>query len=385
MLCILSQEGARTPAQLNRSKPTLLLIASQHGNEQSAKEAALQFIRDLALGELKYLLAELNFLIIPQANPYGNFYDRRENELGLDLNRDHIKLESQAVQAIHRVFRSWMPEVTLDIHERGDNFYRIALGCVSNINIQPQLQEFSRQCILAEVGKKLAQEGITFHEYLVEEEMGLNTAAGAGLRPEDTAGREMIRRYSTSDINDTRNSMGIYQTLSFIQEGASRHDLATLAERTHWQYSGLKAMAEVVAAHDPEIINLVSTLRKNLLSGAKAYTETTRVHLKMEYARDEQQPALTIQEFKHTDSVLTGIMKVNRNAGETLSDSDFAPYPYPSDQKIVITMIQNWFPRVVAETKCYTAPGLYNTGSSSGCYRDLTAIGDRSFIHQPGL
>jgi hypothetical protein len=347
ILCILSQEGAGTPDKLNRSKPTLLLIASQHGNEQSAKEAALEFIRDLALGELRSLLSELNFLIIPQANPYGNFYDQRENELGLDLNRDHIKLESQEVQAIHRIFRRWLPEVTLDIHERGDNYYRIALGCVSNINIQSQLQEISRQCVLAEVDKKLEQAGITFHEYLVEEEKGLNTAAGAGLRPEDTAGREMILRYSTSDINDMRNSMGIYQTLSFIQECASRHDLATLAERTDWQYNSLKAISEVVAAHDTEIINLVSTVRKNLLSGAQVYTETAKVHLKLEYARDEQRPVLTIKEFKHTDSLATGIMKVDRNSGEVLFDSDVAPYSYPSDQKVITSAIQNWFPRVI--------------------------------------
>ncbi len=347
LLCIISQEGASTPAMLNRKKPTILMVASQHGNEQSAKEAALKFIRDLVLGELRPLLTQINFLIIPQANPYGNFYDQRENELGLDLNRDHIKLESQEVQAIHRVFRRWMPEVALDIHERGDNYYRIALGCVSNINIHPRFQEFSRQVVLAEVAKKLEKAGITFHEYLVEEEMGLNTAAGVDLRPEDTAGREIIKRYSTSDMNDTRNSLGIYQTLSFIQEGASRHDLATLEDRTHWAFTCLKAISEVVAAHDLQIINMVSDLRKNLLSTAKIDTENAKIHLKMEYARDEYQSVLTIKEFKHTDTLVTGIMKVNRREGETLLSSDIAPYSYPSDQKVVTSVIHNWFPRVI--------------------------------------
>lgn len=54
-LCIINEEGASDPSNLNRKKPTLLLTASQHGNEQSAKEVALWMIRDLALGELKQI------------------------------------------------------------------------------------------------------------------------------------------------------------------------------------------------------------------------------------------------------------------------------------------------------------------------------------------
>ena len=92
-LCIITEEGIDNPKALNRNKPTVMIVASQHGNEQSAKEAALMLIRDLAVGERKPLLKQLNFLFIAQANPYGNFVNRRENEQGLDLNRDHVKLE----------------------------------------------------------------------------------------------------------------------------------------------------------------------------------------------------------------------------------------------------------------------------------------------------
>ena len=44
-LCIITKEGVRLPSQLSRTKPTILLVASQHGDEQSAKEAALQHDR----------------------------------------------------------------------------------------------------------------------------------------------------------------------------------------------------------------------------------------------------------------------------------------------------------------------------------------------------
>ncbi|MCI0511634.1 DUF2817 domain-containing protein [candidate division KSB1 bacterium] len=346
-LCILTSEGVSNVAQLNREKPTLLITAAQHGNEQSAKEAALQLIRDLTIGELKPSLQTLNFLILPQVNPYGNWYDQRVNELDLDMNRDHIKLEAEGVQVIHRVFRRTLPEVTLDLHERGDNYYRVALGCVSNINIYPGLEKFARTQILARIEKILSSKGVTFHEYLVREEMGLNTASGANLKPEDTAGRQMLLRYSTTDLNDGRNSLGIYQTLSFIQEGASQHDLKTLKARTEWQTQALHAFVQIVAEASAEILKLVRDQRANLLTAASAYSDSNQVHLKLEYSRDLQAPTLTFKEFKSSDSLIVGLMKTNRQAGEALLESDILPYPYPAKQQVVTREIPNWFPRVL--------------------------------------
>jgi len=348
-LCIINEEGASNPQDLNRKKPTFLLIASQHGNEQSAKEAALWMIRDLALGELKPLLKNINFLIIPQANPYGNYFDQRQNEIDLDMNRDHVKLEAEGVLAIHRIFRTWMPEVTIDVHEKGDDHYRVSIGCVSNINIHSNIQEYSRNKILTQVERSLAKKGFTFHEYLVEEEMGVNTAAGASLRPEETAGKKMMMRYSTTDLNDGRNSLGIYETLSFIQEGASRHDLETLRERTIWQYWGIRSLAEAIAQNGEEVLKLVGRLRKELLEKAKIYSEQNLIHLRMDFARDDKNPSLTIKRFESSESPIEGIMKVDKKVGETLLASDLDPYPYPPKQKVVTEIVKNWFPNVIVK------------------------------------
>jgi hypothetical protein len=346
-LCIITKEQVCTPGQLDHNKPTILLTASQHGDEQSAKEAALQLIRDLAVGDLQPLLDKVNVLVIPQTNPFGNAFDQRENELELDMNRDHIKLEAEGVQTIHRIFRTWMPEVTLDVHERGDNYYRVSMGCVSNINLDPVLQDYSRQHILAGVEQLLKEERIPFHEYLVTEEMGINTAAGAQLRPEDTAGRQMLMRYSTTDINDGRNSLGIYQTFSFIQEGASRSNLETLKERTRWQALCLRAFVQIVADHGAEILDTVQSLRQRLLQQSKIFSEENQIHLKMQYSRDGKNPTLNLRELARTDSLVTGIMKSDIKSGDLLLASDVAPYPYPAKQKIVSRVISNWFPLVV--------------------------------------
>ncbi len=374
-LIIVSEEKAASPKSLNRGKPTILIVASQHGNEQSAKEAALWIVRDLAVGELKPLLKQANFLIIPQANPYGNWFDRRRNEQDLDLNRDHVKLESEEVRAIHHVFRAWMPEVTLDVHERGDNYYRVALGCVSNVNIHPRLQEFSRQRVLAEVEKNLAKRRITFHEYLVTDEIKSDPTALIGYRKEDLAGVEETKRFSTTDLNDCRNSLGIYETLSFIQEGASRHDLETLEQRTGWQYQGIRSFVEAVGRYGEEIVGLVRDLRSRLLEKAKIFSADDPVHLWMVFVQDEKNPILTIKAFEQVESPVAGILKVDKKAGEAVLDSELEPSPYPSKYKVLTEVIKNWFPDVIPTLNVSRPVGYLIPGKDRDVIENLLAHG----------
>jgi hypothetical protein len=339
-LCVITREGATSPATLNRKRPTVLIVASQHGNEQSAKEAALRVIRDLTSGDLRPLLDRINFLIMPQANPYGNFVNRRQNEQNLDLNRDHVKLESPETQAIHKVIRTWLPEVSLDLHEKGDDYYRVSTGCVSNINIHPSLERYSREQIFPAIEKRVTADGFTWHEYLVSEAVGSQGAAGVADRGgRGGAPREMLMRPSTTDLNDGRNSPGIYETLSFIQECSSQHDLPTLRERTNWQYSGIRGLLEAVAADADGILRMVTQRRAELLKGAANPSLNQPVHLKMEYVRDPQNPALTIKAFER------------QPAGSSASGP-----------KVIEQTVKNWLPKVesrlaVARPAGYLIPG----------------------------
>jgi hypothetical protein len=361
-LCILTESGVASPDKLDRTRPTLMITASQHGNEQSAKEAGLEFLRDLAVGDLRPLLKQVNVLVMPQCNPYGNSFDRRQNEQNLDLNRDHTKMESEEVAVMHRVFRAWMPELTLDMHEKGDDYYRVSLGCVSNINISSELQSFSRETILPEVEKALDKENITFCEYMVTDDIEFNMSTGVNFPAEMLRGRETMMRYSTVELNDGRNGPGIYETLAFIMECASRHDLPTLRERSRWQSSGLRAWAEAAARHGQEILAMVTRLRGQLLAKARVYSPDDVVHLRMEYARDPGQSRLVRKRFETPASPVRGILKIDKKAGETLAADELAPYPWPAQAKVVEQAVQNWFPKVesrlaVARPLGYLIPG----------------------------
>ncbi|MFW6137013.1 MAG: DUF2817 domain-containing protein, partial [Candidatus Aminicenantaceae bacterium] len=346
-LCIITEEGISRPEDLNRDKPTLYIVAAKHGNEQSAKEAALLLIRDLSAGELTPLLQEINVLVLPMVNPYGTRFNLRRNEQNLDLNRDQVKLESPESEIINRVFREWMPEATLDVHEKGDDYYQVSVGCVSNVNIHPSIQDFSRKVILAEIENKLREKDITFHEYLITQRMGIDSSAGADHSEEDRSRRETMKRYSTTDLNDGRNSPGIYETFSFIQEAASRHDLESLPERTRYQYFGIRYLAETVAEYGQDIMSSIRGLRKQLLEKAESHTPQDLVHLRMKYVRDDEEPALTIKKYERAESPIRGILTKDKKAGDTVAITDLQPYPHPSGYKVVEEVVENWFPRVV--------------------------------------
>ncbi len=341
LLAVVTDEGVETPAALNRRKPTVLVLAAQHGNEQSGKEAAMALIRDLAVGDLARLLKRVNVLVMPQTNPYGNFFDERTNEQGLDLNRDHVKLESPETRAIHAVFTEWMPEVSLDVHEKSYGYYLVNTGCVTNVNISAALREFSRRTIFQETEREVTAAGFTWHEYLVTEAMGSQGAAGA---PEPTdANREMLTRPSTTDLNDGRNSLGIYETISFIQEGASRHDLETLQTRTAYQYLGVKALVQSVARHSSRVLALVNSSRRALAAKAQAPTAADLVHLRMVHARDPKDPVLTIKRFEEAPEGAT--------AGA-------------AEPKVITTVVKNWFPAVqptlsVPRAIAYIVPAVH--------------------------
>jgi len=374
-LAVLSEKSAATPEALDRTKPTVLITAAQHGNEQSAKEATLWLLRDLAAGELKPLLEKVNVLVMPQANPYGNFRDVRVNELDLDMNRDHVKLEAEGVRAIHRVFRAWMPEVTIDVHEKGDDYYRVSIGCVSNVNIAGSLQDFSRKVVLAEVEKALKNKNVAFHEYLVTEELGVDTSSGSARATGGSGQREEMKRFSTTDLNDGRNSLGIFETLSFIQEGASRHDLETLRARTDWQYNGLRAFLESVAGNAPEILKMVNEHRARLLERAAARAAGDVVHMRMKYVRDPAIPEILLKRFESGAAPGRGVLRVDKKAGETVTAADFVPNPEPSGAKVVDQAVKHWFPNVEPTLAVARTAGYIVKGDRLDIVETLLALG----------
>jgi hypothetical protein len=130
---VVSREGAFTPqAAQAQDKPIVMIVAGIHAGEIDGKDALLMILRDVALGEAPELLDAATLLVVPIYNVDGHErvspFNRpnqdgprqgmgfRTTASGLDLNRDHVKLESPEARALVGLFNAWRPHLHVDTH-----------------------------------------------------------------------------------------------------------------------------------------------------------------------------------------------------------------------------------------------------------------------------
>jgi hypothetical protein len=109
--------GTDAAALLASGRPTVLLLGQQHGDEPAGSEALLVVARELSQGLLRPLLERINVIIVPRANPDGSADSKRTTSGGLDMNRDHLLLNTPEAQALARLTRDYRPTVVVDAHE----------------------------------------------------------------------------------------------------------------------------------------------------------------------------------------------------------------------------------------------------------------------------
>ena len=137
-LVIVSRDGISRPEDHRRSGRSCILVqANIHAGEVEGKEAVLMLLRELAQGEHRAWLEEMNILFLPLFNPDGNEqlgHNRRDNgpELAgvrhngqhLDLNRDYLKSESPEVSAELELLKTWDPILFIDLHTTNGSLHQ---------------------------------------------------------------------------------------------------------------------------------------------------------------------------------------------------------------------------------------------------------------------
>jgi zinc carboxypeptidase len=141
-LLIVSKDGAFTPAAaLATGKPIVLIQNGIHSGEIEGKDATLELLRDLLVRHTHdRLLDHVVLLVLPifsvDAHERSGRWNRinqngptemgwRTTPLGLNLNRDYLKVESPEMRAlIGNVYTQWWPHLLVDNHTTDGADYR---------------------------------------------------------------------------------------------------------------------------------------------------------------------------------------------------------------------------------------------------------------------
>ena len=131
-LAVIGAPAASPEAVRRTGKLRVYIQGNIHGGEVEGKESAQMLLRDLAAGKHDDWLQSMVFLIAPIYNADGNErfalnnraaqygpmggQGQRPNAQGLDLNRDHMKLDSPEARAVAKLMTEYDPHVSLDLH-----------------------------------------------------------------------------------------------------------------------------------------------------------------------------------------------------------------------------------------------------------------------------
>lgn len=132
-LMVFGDLPAATPEAVRATGKTRVFIqANIHAGEVCGKEAMLMLLRSLAAGQHTAWADSLVLLVAPLYNADGNervsLYNRprqhgplggmgqRANAQGLDLNRDHMKLDTPEARSLVGLMNAYDPHVLVDLH-----------------------------------------------------------------------------------------------------------------------------------------------------------------------------------------------------------------------------------------------------------------------------
>jgi hypothetical protein len=236
----------------------VLVLANIHGGEVEGKEAAQMLLRSLAEGEHRPWLDSLVILVAPIYNADGNErvsvlnrwrqngppggVGERSNAQGLDLNRDHMKLESPEARSLAWLLQAYDPQVVMDLHTTNGtrHAYHLTYSPPLHPATAPEIVALLRSRWLPAATRRLGAEGWRSYYY------------GNAYAPE---GGE--RGWYTFDYRPrfNNNYVGLRNRIAILSEA---YAYASFEERVRATLAFVEAVLDFAHAHATEIARTVA-------------------------------------------------------------------------------------------------------------------------------
>ncbi len=161
---------------------TVLILGGIHPGECDGKEALLAYMRDMSRDKQTEWRKNLRLIFVPNFNADGDArrgkghrpgqagpvegMGIRENALGLDLNRDFMKLETPECRSLVATYNRFDVDVLIDLHTTNGSLHRYPLtyDVPHNPAASPMLDQYLRRDLLPTVTDRLSKKGFeTFY------------------------------------------------------------------------------------------------------------------------------------------------------------------------------------------------------------------------------
>jgi hypothetical protein len=183
-LAVLGAPDASPESVKKTGKLRVYIQGNIHGGEVEGKESAQMLLRDLAQGKHAEWLQSMVLLIAPIYNADGNEritltnrgrqngpiggMGQRPNAQELDLNRDHMKLDSPEGRSVVKLMNEYDPHVAMDLHTTNGSFHAYQLTYAPPLNpaTDPAIIDFLRKQWLPSFTKTIKSKyGMDFYYY----------------------------------------------------------------------------------------------------------------------------------------------------------------------------------------------------------------------------
>lgn len=246
---------------VKNGKPTVLIVAMQHGNEPASGEGALAYARSLALGKEGDVLSWVNVLIVPRANPDGADAFTAALANGVDLNLDHLALSTPESRALAAVMAEYQPDVVLDSRE-----YQPAGRWLEKFGALARYDAMIQHATAPNLSTKVTTlSERTFRQSLINalESNGLSHS-GYFTVDADTSDKGRVSMGNV-DADTFRNAAGLRNAvaLSFATRGVGLGK-AHFARRVYTQYLSMQSLVKAAAKNHDDVIAQRRSVREEI-------------------------------------------------------------------------------------------------------------------------
>jgi len=184
-LAIVGNVKDASPESIMASGKTRIYIQGNiHAGEVEGKEALLELLRSIAAGDHASWLDSMVLLVAPIYNADGNErviltnrpsqngpvggMGQRANAQNLDLNRDHVKLESPEARSFVALLNRYDPHMTIDLHTTDGTYhaYHLTYEPPQHPGTAPVVTHYLNEQLLPAVTREIKrQDGWDFFFY----------------------------------------------------------------------------------------------------------------------------------------------------------------------------------------------------------------------------